>query len=253
MADKKNSTEAVKEALGKPVLAEFSEATSKIRLNLMIAALITIAIVMLEVKVSPTNTLLGVTFEGLTTTNLKTCLLLVNVYMFIHFLWCAADGIQEWRLRLTGTRVAFLTGATWGSEATDHPSEPRQSTLYNWWLDQTRRFKSTDEAIQRIQSAIEQLAAATENPDTSKPIRPEQFAATQVHSIKSDIQTLGQQLDAARATIESQRIPVSLERFDKAFQLFLRSQNLRWLLIEAGFPLLLGGCSIFLLLREHFV
>ncbi|RZL93306.1 MAG: hypothetical protein EOP76_09575 [Variovorax sp.] len=247
----KNSVEAVKEALGKPVLMEFSEATAKIRLNLMIAALITIAVVMLDVKVSPTNTLLGVTFEGLTTQNLKTGFLLVNVYMFIHFFWCAADSVQEWRLRITGTKVAFLTGAAWGTEGTDHPADPRQSTLYNWWLDQTRRFKDIDGAIVRMKDAIDALAAAVSPP--SGPIAPELFAVSQLHSIKSDMQTLGQQLDAVRTTIESKRIPVSLERFDAAFSLFLRSQNLRWLVVEAGFPLLLGVCSIFLLCRERFL
>ena len=252
MAIEKNSTEAVKEALGKPVLPEFSDAVGKIRLNLMLVAMITIAVVILDVKVAPTNTLLGITFEGLTAQNLKTGLLMVNVYMFIHFLWCAADGVQEWRLRITGTRLAFLTGAAWGTEGTDHPSDPRQSTLYNWWLDQARRFKPVEEALTRFQVALERMHAESTTLPAHGSISPASPFASILAALKSDMLTLGQQLDLARVTMESKRIPISLERFDGAFGLFLRSQNLRWLVIEVGFPLLLGSCSIFLLLSEKF-
>lgn len=248
----KYSLEAVTEALGKPVMAEFPEATSKIRLNLMVVSLITIAVIMLDVKVSPTNTLLGVTFEGLTTATLKVCLLLVNVYMFVHFLWCAADYLQNWRLRITGTNVGFRFSPVWNTHGTDHPPDPQQSTLYNWWRDQSVVFKNMTEVVSRLQANIDKLAAAPAHHGAAEAAQPNNSIASQIEAFKLDMNTVAQQLEVTRGIMEDQRIAASLKRFDSAFSLFLRSQNLRWLVVEAGFPLLLGGCSIFLLVAERF-
>ncbi|MET3442608.1 hypothetical protein ABIC94_003395 [Variovorax paradoxus] len=250
MTDEK-AIEAVREALGKPVLPEFSDATSKIRLNLMIVACITIAMIILDVKVAPQNTLLGVTFEGLTTENLKTGLLAINLYMFIHFAWCAMDGLQEWRLRVTGTRVAFITGARFSSPDADHPSDPRQSTLYNWWLAQSARMKRIDEGSTKLQADLTRFVQESRHADFQSGLEPGAPIRSILDGLKSDMQTLTHEVGLAKGVVNSVRIPVSLQRFENAFQLFLRSQNLRWLVVEAGFPLLLGVSSIFLLLNER--
>ena len=247
--DKK--AEAVSQALGKPVQPEFSDATSKIRLNLMVIACLTMAMVILDVQVAPQNTLLGVTFQGITTENLKTGLLAVNLYMFVHFSWCALDGFQEWRLRVTGTRVAFITAGTFGSTDTDHPGDPRQSTLYNWWLAQAGRLTLIDEGAVKLQGDLAKFIEESKHADFQTGLTPGAPVRSILDGIRSDMQTLLQEVGQVRAVVQSARIPVSLKRVDGAFQMFLSSQNLRWLVVEAGFPLLLGATSIFLLLSER--
>jgi len=62
-----------------------------------------------------------------------------------------------------------------------------------------------------------------------------------------NINQLYNSIQTAHKTISDQRIPVSLKRFDNWFQLFLRSQNLRWLIIEFLFPIVLGLSAQYLL------
>ncbi|WP_155742598.1 hypothetical protein [Variovorax paradoxus] len=246
----KKKREAVEQILGKPFAAAMSDATEKIRRNLMVASCLTIAIVILGVRVSQTNTLLGISFDGLTADTLKKGLLAVNIYMLVHFLWCMLDELQEWRLRITGTRSAYITGGTFGSEDADYPSEPRQSTLHNWWQKVSMRFPQTEEAISRLDGALDRLLETEEVKRNSGQIQPVSNAGVLLQQIKSDMTTLLSELNLAKAVIESPRVCVSLERFDKAYELFLRSQNLRWLVVEAGFPVLLGGASLWLLVRD---
>lgn len=242
--------EAVEQVLGKPFAAAMSDATEKIRRNLLVVSAITIAIVILGVRVAPANTLLGISFEGLTADALKKGLLAVNSYMLAHFLWCMLDELQEWRLRVSGTRSAFITAGTFGSEHADYPTEPRQSTLYNWWRTAAARFVRTDEAIKRLDGAVERLIATEEVKRNSGQIQPVSNAGVLLQQIKSDIATLLNEVNQTKAVLMSQRINVSLKRFDRAFQLFLRSQNLRWLVIEAGFPVIFGLTSLAILVRD---
>lgn len=242
--------EEAEQVLGKPFAAAMSDATEKIRRNLLVVSAITIAIVILGVRVAQANTLLGISFEGLTADALKKGLLAVNTYMLVHFMWCMWDELQEWRLRVSGTRSAYVTGATFGSTHADYPVEPRQSTLHNWWRSAATRFAATDEAIKRLDGAVERLLATEEVKRNSGPIQPESNAAVLLQQIKSDIATLLNEVTQTKAVLTSQRVNVSLRRFDNAYQLFLRSQNLRWLVVEAGFPFLFGLTSLGILVRD---
>jgi hypothetical protein len=246
----KKKREAAEQILGKPFAAAMSDATEKIRRNLMVASCLTIAIVILGVRVSQTNTLLGISFDGLTADTLKKGLLAVNTYMLIHFLWCMFDELQEWRLRVTGTRSAYITGGTFGGDDADYPSEPRQSTLHNWWLRAATRFPRTEEAISRLDGSLERLLETEEVKRNSGQIQPVSNAGVLLQQIKSDMGTLLAELNQTKAVLASPRVSVSLERFDKAYELFLRSQNLRWVVVEAGFPMLLGAASLGLLIRD---
>jgi len=61
---------------------------------------------------------------------------------------------------------------------------------------------------------------------------------------------LQKSIDEVQKTISASRVPVSLKRFDGWVELFLRSQNLRWLLIDILVPALLAGSAIWLLLQH---
>jgi hypothetical protein len=54
---------------------------------------------------------------------------------------------------------------------------------------------------------------------------------------------------AATDAITDDRIPTSLKRFDRWFELFQRSQNFRWLFIEFAAPVAFSIVALYYLLK----
>jgi len=65
-----------------------------------------------------------------------------------------------------------------------------------------------------------------------------------MRGMNNEIQKLQKVLDRIAFLRESQRVPVSLKRFDRWMHMFVRSQSLRWLLIEIGMPLAIGVAGV---------
>lgn len=53
-----------------------------------------------------------------------------------------------------------------------------------------------------------------------------------------------QAVKKVNATLSSERVKVSLERFDAVFRRRALSQNARWFVLEFGFPVVLGSAGI---------
>lgn len=64
--DKKDKIIAAHNALGTPVIAEFTENTLKIRRNLLVASAISIAISLGGLQINPGSEIFGIEFTGLT-------------------------------------------------------------------------------------------------------------------------------------------------------------------------------------------
>jgi len=69
-------------------------------------------------------------------------------------LWGAIDSFCEWRLRITGTRAAFITTGILSSESGDYPNDPRHSTLYFWWVKNAKIIDNLTEKVDSIESQI---------------------------------------------------------------------------------------------------
>jgi hypothetical protein len=106
MSSSESTTEAVFKVLGEPAFAEFSDNAWKIRTNLILASVISIAVVFGDLHIEPDSQILGLKFKGLTDAVLTNGLIAVVSYLLLHFVWTAIDALLEWRLRVTGTRVA---------------------------------------------------------------------------------------------------------------------------------------------------
>jgi len=239
----------VQKALGEPLMPEFTDYMRRVRSLLIIVSLISIGVVVGGLTIDPTSSVLGVRFQGLSDELVRKGLLIVNAYLLIHFLWGSADNWLEWGARLTGTRVAFVTTGTIASEHGDYPSDPRQSTLYNWWKGEASRITSLSEPLEKTD---EKLAAWEKRVEESI-LKNDPNLMTVIQSfrdIRINIEDLKNRLEKVESTLTAIRIPSSLERFDQRFNLMLRSQNLRWLTIELFFPLALGGWAVYLLANE---
>lgn len=239
---------AVEKVLGEPVATEFSEKAWKIRTNLIMASAIAVAIGLGELRITPDSSILGLKFNGLSDLVIRYGLSAVIGYLLLHFLWVAWDSFLEWRLRITGTRRGFITGATWGSEHEDIPREPRQSTLYNWWKQEARAIGNLTATAQQLNAKCAQWEADLKS----------RFAGTSDWTNISNVMTLIAQtrehankiatgIKAATKALNSPRLMVSLSRFDRWFEIFLRSQNLRWLVLDLCAPLALAIWALYLL------
>ena len=242
---------AVEETLGKPVAPELSDNTWKIRTNLIVTSVIAITVVLADLRIDPNSSFLGLKFGGFTDTVLRTGLLLILAYLSIHFLWTTFDSLLEWRLRVTGTRLSFITTARLASEQGDYPNDPRQSTLYSWWTSEAKRIGNLSARLPELERLLQNLdqdlrARYTAGADAMNIVN----ACRPIGEARDIMIKLQQSIDEAQKALSATRVPVSLKRFDNWFQLFLRSQNLRWLVIDLLVPIFLASYAI-LLLYQH--
>lgn len=236
----------VEKILGEPFATDFSDYVRRLRNGLVTLSAVTIVLLLGGLQLSSDSTFLGLKFDGLSNSLVLRVILLLNAYMFLHFLWCGLDHFQEWWLRLTGTRVAYVTTGRIASEVADYPNDPRQSTLYNWWKEEAKKISSLQEPLENIRKKLDAWEATVkENLEGKNPNVVN--ACMSINQVSSEIQKLSRSIEQTGKTIESQRIPVSLKRFDGHYQFYLRSQTLRWLVFELGFPLALGSYALFLL------
>ncbi|MBI5900215.1 MAG: hypothetical protein HZB40_13410 [Rhodocyclales bacterium] len=239
---------AVENVLGEPAFAEFPQNAWKIRTNLIMASVISVTVALAGLHIDRDSTLLGLKFNGLNDFVFRTGLFWITLYLLLHFIWSAFDSLLEWRLRITGTKVAFVTTGVFSSEHADYPSDPRQSTLYNWWKGEATKIGDIAAKLSEIENQLREWDArlSTRFADQADALNVAN-ASTSISSAREAVVKLERSVLEVRNTISAARIPVSLQRFDGWFQLFLRSQNLRWLIIEFGAPILLGAYALVLL------
>jgi hypothetical protein len=269
--DDDQKLKAVKDVLGEPVICEFSDNVLKIRNNLIVSSVISIYIVTAALYVDPDSRFLGLKFGGLTDEAVRNGLFFLTLYLLIHFIWSAFDNFLGWRVRITGTRASFVTTAVLGSEHGDYPKDPRQSTLYTWWLMQAKDIGNIAIVVTQLEEQVQEWEVLLKNEinaransqiiwsmvqgtmeasgsddsyDAPQTIAKSYTATSKLHKTIAD---LCQKIERTQNTISAYRIPVSLKRFDSWFKLLLCSQNLRWLLIEFLLPIILGSWALLLL------
>lgn len=240
--------DAVKKVLGNPVSGDLPENALKVRRNLLVFGVISIVISLGGVKLDPTSSVLGLKFVGVSENLITNAFLITNIYLLLHFIWYAFEGLAEWRLRLTGTRLTYLTGMRFGSEHADYPDDPRQSTLYNWWLNNANRIGSfkaiADDLLEKIniwEDKVNYFQNENDNLNFSN-------AMNTLNEAKKAVNKLKSQIESTEKTLIAQRIPCSLDRFDSWFKMFLKSQNARWLLIDILLPIIIGITATILLI-----
>ncbi len=259
----KKNDDNVKKLLGEPISKEFSESILKIRRNLLIVSMLSCATIFWNLDVD-SSSLFGIKFSGLTQRNLINGLFVVNSYLFFHYAWCCFDHFSIWRIRVSGTHTLYPPAHSAfdsGVSPIDRPLDPKQSTLYSWWIENNKNLKNClceikiiKEEIAKANSIYQQLLDNKTN--VSEPKVGNRTAA--VHKARLE-KTLDRKLDhlsiaieTSKTTLSSERILPSLETFDNWFQLSLRTQDLRWLVIDVVIPLFIGGFSLFTLLSYLF-
>jgi hypothetical protein len=247
MAKEKSKDEIeqqVRRVLGEPAFVYFSDEVLRMRRNLIVLAFIVLAYKLSGAKVDGFQPL-GIKFSGYSANSIDKAFFIFLLYNLIHFFWHSLDALQEWRLRITGTKLAFITTGNFASEHADYPKDPRQSTLMTWWLQEARKIGNISEIIQRIEDSIKQLDTLAkakdlgELPNVNNIIR----STGQLNHEMSGLTTA---LNETKKVIDAARIPESLRRFDSWFKIFSFSQLARWLLLEWGTPIGLSLWALYL-------
>jgi len=243
---------SVEKVLREPVAAEFSEQGWRIRTNLFVTSTIGLVTGLADLRIHPDSSILGLRFIGLSDTVIRMTLAGIILYLLFHFLWVAWDAFLEWRLRVTGTRRSFVTGSLIESRHADIPVNPRQSTLYNWWWQQARSIGELGNLASNLRAACHRWEGDIRKLIGTHPSSPDMQNLNNVLRGLSECGTqaakLAQNVEANTKAITDERIPTSLKRFDSWFELFLRSQNLRWLVVEFVAPVALALFTLFILL-----
>jgi len=243
---------AVEKALGEPYMPEFCEDALKVRRNLLVVSLVSIAGAVGGVTIDPQYPIFGFKFQHLTVGVLSAATVATVIYLLIHFAWYVVDGVAGWRLRVTGTRVTFITAGTWSDDDLDYPSDPKQSTLYNWWKSKRIAIGNLHSRLPTIEASLEELhrrLAEMQRPPNV--IENSTNVLNSLNEVQRTFVELKQAIEVVHATDHSPRVIASLRRFDRWFEFWLRSQNLRWLVIDVSAPLLFGLAALTLLLFQY--
>ncbi|HAX92213.1 MAG TPA: hypothetical protein DCY07_08440 [Rhodospirillaceae bacterium] len=234
----------VQKVLGTPVFIAFSEEMIKMRRNLVMLAFGTWAY---KELCFPTNEIsfVGIKLGFRSLDSVERVLFYILLYSLIHFLWNSTDALFEWRNRITGSRISFVTTGKSASRHGDYPDDPRQSSLLTWWRESAPRIRNMKAACEKLEGIAEDLKnRASEKEFGGMPnINHITMAAGDITNRAAELE---RQIAATSEILLSSRIPASLERFEAWFRLFSWSQLARFFLLEWGFPILLSVWALLL-------
>ncbi len=223
--------EAARKILGEPVFIAPDEQTQKSKRNLVVLTSTIIIYKLLGAEVTSFQPL-GVTIPKGNGVYIDGALWVMLIYFGVHYLWHIWDSVLEWRNRFTGCNVLFQTGSSFASNDKDYPSDPRQSSLMTWWSEQSNVLHHSMKGwIEQIQGYMDRYR---EDNNRYKELRDTLDAAADA-------------LKKHELFFSSDRIPMSLYRYERWLSLFHWSQLLRFGVFEIATPIALWGASAILM------
>jgi len=222
--------------LGSPVIFVFDDETLKTKNRLLVVSIIGILISIFGVSLSPESTLFGLKFNNLDNNLILKILVLLNYFFLFRFIWSCYEYYHEWRLRVTGSGLASKAQpGELASVDVDYTDDLRNSTLYNWWRFESKRFSQSENVI--ISKALE---GVKERLSSTRGLEDE-------GAIHRELRKISDHLGNISSLLNNPRLGYSLSRFDNYFTLFCNMQNYRWLVLDLLLPIVLGLLSIVLI------
>lgn len=240
----------IEKLMQEPLPIEASEQESKIKRNLLTGSSIALLICTYNLRLSPDKPIFGIPFENLNTNVLYISLLLFISYEVINFSWIVFNKIAYWRVRLTGTNYEPGRNSAFGYRDTNSPLDFKsalpQSNFYCWMLEREEdAIDNTNALLRLINESCDHISTMYKSGETQQ--------TDLLLKLENDIKTLNEKLNSSSNLIHNIRINASMIRFDKWFNMMLRSQSLRWCIFDFAVPLILGISSWFFLLYKLFL
>ncbi|MEH6478014.1 MAG: hypothetical protein V7727_20145, partial [Sneathiella sp.] len=165
----KTAVIATEKLLGDPVFLSFSDEILKIRRNMLILTLIAYAVALSGATVDQSISFYGLKLTNLTTFKLQIGITILISYHIVHFTWLGLDSLKEWDIRRTGTNNLKVTNQFEGNTR-DLPRNPRQSSLYGWWLEQDKSLPQIEKSFEELKSQLEEFYKNGTDVLSKKPI-----------------------------------------------------------------------------------
>lgn len=238
-----------------PVYIGGDDESRKIKKNLIIVSFVSMFLYFGDVHVSPASSFFGMQFSGLTERAIHLGLLVVMAYLLIHFLWQSFDSLQEWEVRCTSTGKAFRPVLEDNIDEVvkpPMPEDPRNLSLYYWWSTQAGYIgnisKNVEDCLGELKDTSAQTLAYLQS-DEGRDEHKVDSLRNKLDKCISELQELNFNTENAAGALLSEQVSESLSRFDRRFCLWVKSQNMKWLLFEFLGPLLAGLCSVYSLVN----
>ena len=233
LKDEKTDKKAIE---GKLIIDDLSDNAHRVRRNLLIFSCVAIFYKLSSASISENGvSFYGINFQHIDENFISIGIYWVVFYHFFHFFLIAIAHWQYLRIRVTKSDVKFLTGAIFSAEDEDHPSNPKDSSLYAWYAEKLPRlnaeFKKSHQKIEELLQIFEKekIKQQASTDDVGKYL-------TNLSSIDSTLKNL-----------VAPRFITSIKKFDKSLKCYRAIELLRWILIEILIPLIAGIISLCLL------
>ncbi|OJA06811.1 hypothetical protein QHL1GM_16150 [Halomonas sp. QHL1] len=231
-------------------MIEFSDTVRKMKTNVILVSFISLFMTLGGVEIDPESTFFGLKFTGLSSDLIYSGLVVVLFYLMAHFVWCAYETLQEWEVRVTGTKGAFKRADQEDIDEAIHPSypsDPRNSTLYYSWSTQAHKISCVRSDIESANKKILELEAVVHGlrEQGTKLSRDTVNISTSVDPLKDEWQSIKRSIQAIEKTISADQVIDSMRVFDRRYKYFMKTQNIRWFVIDFIFPIVLSSVAIY--------
>ncbi|MFQ2467543.1 hypothetical protein ACK312_04480 [Aeromonas caviae] len=243
--EKDSEKKRVKKVLGEPYPLQLSEYEERVRRNLLAYSVVSIAATFLGATSVEKPVLFGmIELPRFSSGLIYYGLSLLIFYELVNYGAMLWNSFSYWRIRLTGSRLnpSRSSGETFssGNESVEDVSgEERNSTIYTWLFEQELKVSVI---LRSIKDSSDQLSEIQHDFKERKEV------PGGVESLESCVKALESYTGKLECVILSARVHESFLRYDKWFHYMLKTQSLRWLLLDCAIPILLGLFALIILL-----
>lgn len=205
----------VEKLLSEPMFADMTDNELKIRRNLLIVSFISIFVSVSGIHIDESVVIWGITFKYLTPDKIYFALWLICFYLFLHFSWISIHIGVELTLRARGARNSI--------------------SMYKWWFNEIREVNNLILPTKTVIEHCEKLKAVDVNNKEN------------IDAVLTSSSNIQNYLKRMTSLAETPFFQNSLKNYDKWYIRFINSQNLRWIIIEIGLPIIMGLVTLVLL------
>lgn len=234
-----------------PIFVTGDDESRKIKKNLIIVSFVAMFLYFGDVHINPASSFFGMQFSGLTEKTIHLGLLLVLLYLTSHFLWHSFDSLQEWEARCTATGKAFrrvLIDNIDEQVKPPLPEDPRNLSLYFWWSTQAGYIGNLSQEIMDCLKQLRDCSAETLEYLKSEEGRGDRDVDNVRHKLDectSKLNDIDFSVRNAAGALMSDQVQRSLVRFDRRFHMWLKSQNIKWIVFEFVGPLFAALVAVY--------
>lgn len=246
----KERIDEIENLMKQPKAIEISEYEERIRRNLIFSSFLAISFAWFDLKVDENSTFFGgLKFANLQPNHIYIGILAVIIYEFTHYFWIQMNHFAYWRVRLTGTSVEEVRGNGGGARfgnangsPLDYTGTDENSNFYTWMLENKRLRNQMAEGMLVNSKAIDECVNTLKEQHY-----PEASSTDLYRKLSESCDKLVQGIKNLESQLESIRTDASMLRFDEWYSILIRSQNIRWLLLDISLPFFMGLFALILL------